>query len=81
MGNKDLYIVLPRMIHEKLCHMRHDTHWFFLEIFVRKFKRGNQQVLVQNLELIYSKYLFLLGTIQVIRHQRGGLVGWPNDDV
>ena len=26
----------------------HATHWFFLEIFVRKFKRGNQQVLVQN---------------------------------
>ena len=24
------------------------THCFFLEIFVRKFKRGNQQVLVQN---------------------------------
>ena len=24
------------------------THCFFLEIFVRKFKRGNQRVLVQN---------------------------------
>ena len=24
------------------------AHWFFLEIFVRKFKRGNQRVLVQN---------------------------------
>ena len=22
-----------------------------------------------------------LGTIQVLRHQRGGWVGWPNDDV
>ena len=24
------------------------AQWFFLEIFVRKFKRGNQRVLVQN---------------------------------
>ena len=24
------------------------THWLFLEIFVRKFKRGNQRVLLQN---------------------------------
>ena len=24
------------------------AHWFFLEIFVRKFKGGNQRVLVQN---------------------------------
>ena len=25
--------------------------------------------------------LFSLGTIQVLRHQRGGWLGWPNDDV
>ena len=27
---------------------RRAAHWFFLEIFVRKFKRGNQRVLLQN---------------------------------
>jgi hypothetical protein len=26
-------------------------------------------------------YSAWLGTIQVLRHQRGGWVGWPNDDV
>ena len=26
-------------------------------------------------------YAFWLGGIQVLRHQRDGWVGWPNDDV
>ena len=28
-----------------------------------------------------DKITNLLGGIQVLRHQRGGWVGWPNDDV
>ena len=31
-----------------LSYLIEGAHWFFLEIFVRKFKRGNQRVLVQN---------------------------------
>ena len=41
-----------------------------------------------SLDLVrWSKILLLalasldLGTIQVLRHQRGGWIGWPNDDV
>ena len=29
----------------------------------------------------YDLRRIALGTIQVLRHQRGGWLGWPNDDV
>ena len=37
-----------RVFATSVCLAGGGTHWFFLEIFVRKFKRGNQRVLVQN---------------------------------
>ena len=29
----------------------------------------------------FAQVASLFGGIQVLRHQRGGWVGWPNDDV
>ena len=51
----------------------------------------DQKVQVIAVRIVIPKYVAgyngkhlvkcFLGTIQVLRHQRGGWVGWPNDDV